>query len=39
MNGALGSVGQTAFYTDPVVARTDNQLESMRTLTDAMAAG
>ena len=39
MNGALGNVGQTVFYTDPVVARTDDQVESMRTLTDAMAAG
>ena len=39
MNNALGNVGQTVMYTDPVVVRTDNQLESMRTLTDAMAAG
>ena len=36
MNAALGGVGTTVFYTDPVVAQPTDQLESLRSLTEAM---
>jgi len=39
MNAALGSVGTAVFYTDPVVARPTDQLESLRALTEAMTGG
>ncbi|MDQ1409275.1 MAG: hypothetical protein QOJ41_1010, partial [Acidobacteriaceae bacterium] len=39
MNAALGNVGHTVYYTDPVEATPVNQLESLRTLCDDMAAG
>jgi molybdopterin-containing oxidoreductase family iron-sulfur binding subunit len=38
MNAALGNAGQTALYTDSIVPPVD-QLQSMRELTAAMAAG
>jgi molybdopterin-containing oxidoreductase family iron-sulfur binding subunit len=39
INAALGNVGHTVYYTDPVEATPVNQLESLRTLCDDMAAG
>lgn len=39
INDALGNVGQTVIYTDPVAASQVNQTESLRELTTAMAAG
>ena len=36
MNAALGSVGKAVFYTDPVAAQPTDQLESLRSLTEAM---
>ena len=39
MNDALGNVGQTVVYTDPVEAEPVDQLESLRELTADMSAG
>jgi MoCo/4Fe-4S cofactor protein with predicted Tat translocation signal len=39
MNDALGNVGQTVIYTDPVVANPQHQIESLRALVEAMSAG
>lgn len=39
INAALGSVGTTVFYTDPVVARPENQLTSLQGLVERMRAG
>ena len=39
MNAALGNVGQTVFYSDPVEARPVDQLQSIRDLANAMNAG
>jgi Fe-S-cluster-containing dehydrogenase component len=39
INAALGNVGHTIYYTDPVEATPVNQLESLRSLCDDMAAG
>jgi molybdopterin-containing oxidoreductase family iron-sulfur binding subunit len=39
INAALENVGATVFYTEPVVANPTNQTESLRELTQAMAAG
>ena len=39
INHALGNVGKTVFYTDPVAAQPVNQLESLRELVDDMRAG
>jgi len=39
INAALGNVGHTVYYTDPVEATPVNQLESLRALCDDMAAG
>jgi MoCo/4Fe-4S cofactor protein with predicted Tat translocation signal len=39
MNEALGNVGQTVVYTDPVVANPQQQAESLRALVEAMNAG
>jgi molybdopterin-containing oxidoreductase family iron-sulfur binding subunit len=39
MNNALGNVGTTVVYTDPVEAASVNQTESLRALTQAMQAG
>jgi molybdopterin-containing oxidoreductase family iron-sulfur binding subunit len=39
MNAALGNVGSTVVYTDPVAANPVDQLASLRELADAMAAG
>jgi Fe-S-cluster-containing dehydrogenase component len=38
MNAALGNVGETVFYTDPIEARPTDQVQSIRELTAAMAA-
>jgi molybdopterin-containing oxidoreductase family iron-sulfur binding subunit len=39
MNQALGNVGQTVFYTEPVDANPVNQYESLYTLVQDMSAG
>ena len=39
MNQALGNVGQTLVYTDPVEAEPTNQVESLRDLVNDMSAG
>jgi len=39
MNAALGNVGKTVFYTDPVDANPVNQTESLRDLVSDMRAG
>jgi len=39
MNQALGNVGKTVIYTDPVEANSVNQIESLKQLTTDMAAG
>jgi molybdopterin-containing oxidoreductase family iron-sulfur binding subunit len=39
INDALGNVGQTVLYLDPVMANPANQTESLRELAAAMAAG
>jgi MoCo/4Fe-4S cofactor protein with predicted Tat translocation signal len=39
INGALGNVGQTVFYTDPVEAQSENHMDSLRNLVAEMAAG
>ncbi|MDQ3248564.1 MAG: 4Fe-4S dicluster domain-containing protein, partial [Chloroflexota bacterium] len=39
INVALGSVGVTVIFSEPVEANPVNQLQSLRELTDAMAAG
>jgi molybdopterin-containing oxidoreductase family iron-sulfur binding subunit len=39
MNAALGNVGHTVFYTDPVDANPVNQTESLRDLVSDMRAG
>ncbi|MDZ7300800.1 MAG: TAT-variant-translocated molybdopterin oxidoreductase [candidate division KSB1 bacterium] len=39
MNQALGNVGTTVIYTDPVEARPVNQIESLRALANDMEAG
>ncbi|HEX6386843.1 MAG TPA: TAT-variant-translocated molybdopterin oxidoreductase [Anaerolineae bacterium] len=39
MNDALGNVGATVAYVEPVQALVDNQLESLRDLVQAMAEG
>jgi MoCo/4Fe-4S cofactor protein with predicted Tat translocation signal len=39
MNAALGNVGKTVFYTDPVDANPVNQTESLRELVSDMRAG
>ena len=39
MNAALGNVGKTVFYTDPVNANPVNQTESLRELVSDMRAG
>ncbi len=39
MNAALGSVGTTVFYTEPVELRPNDPLESLRTLTEAVSNG
>jgi MoCo/4Fe-4S cofactor protein with predicted Tat translocation signal len=39
INAALGNVGNTVYYTEPVEATPVNQLESLRTLCNDMAAG
>jgi len=39
LNHALGNLGQTVELIDPVAARPENQLESLRELADDMAAG
>ncbi|HRC87268.1 MAG TPA: TAT-variant-translocated molybdopterin oxidoreductase, partial [Thermoanaerobaculia bacterium] len=39
MNQALGNVGSTVIHTEPVEARPENQLESIRSLVDDMKAG
>jgi MoCo/4Fe-4S cofactor protein with predicted Tat translocation signal len=39
INAALGNVGNTVYYTDPVEANPVNQLESLRALCNDMAAG
>src|ERR1700730_13427235 len=39
INAALGNVGHTVYYTDPVEAAPVNQLDSLRALCDDMAAG
>ncbi|MDP9146855.1 MAG: TAT-variant-translocated molybdopterin oxidoreductase [Acidobacteriota bacterium] len=39
INAALGNVGNTVYYTEPVEANTVNQLESLRMLCNDMAAG
>ncbi len=38
MNAALGNVGTTVLYTDPIQAKTDNQIESLKTLSADMQA-
>jgi len=39
INGAIGAVGSTVVYTDPIEARPANQLAELRDLTTAMNAG
>ncbi len=39
MNHALGNVGKTVFYSDPVEAKPVNHASSLRELTEDMAAG
>lgn len=39
INDALGNVGNTLFYTEPVEVAPVNQIESLAELVDAMAAG
>ena len=39
MNAALGNVGKTVFYTDPVLANTANQNDSLKELVGDMRAG
>jgi molybdopterin-containing oxidoreductase family iron-sulfur binding subunit len=39
MNAALGNGGQTVLYTDPIGARSVDQVQSIRDLAAAMAAG
>jgi molybdopterin-containing oxidoreductase family iron-sulfur binding subunit len=39
MNAALGSVGKTVFYTDPVAVQPTDQIASLRALTEAMSGG
>ena len=39
INEALGNVGRTVSYSAPILARAESQGESMRVLTDDMAAG
>ncbi len=39
MNAALGNVGKTVFYTDPIEVEPTDQIQSLRRLTDDMHAG
>src|SRR4029077_12143681 len=39
VNSALGNVGNTVFFTDPIDANPDNQTESLRDLVADMRAG
>src|SRR5712692_6801649 len=39
MNAALGNVGKTIFYSDPVLANTANQTDSLKDLVGDMRAG
>ncbi len=39
MNAALGNVGKTVFYTDPVPVNTSNQTDSLKELVGDMRAG
>ncbi len=39
MNGALGNVGQTVVYTDPVIANATNQTDSIKSLVSDMKGG
>ena len=39
MNAALGNVGKTVFYTDPIEVESVDQVQSLRRLTDDMHAG
>ena len=39
INAALGNVGNTVYYTEPVEAKPVNQLESLRAVCNDMAAG
>ncbi|HEX7895318.1 MAG TPA: TAT-variant-translocated molybdopterin oxidoreductase, partial [Terriglobales bacterium] len=39
INASLGNVGKTVFYTDPVLATTENQLDSLKELVADMRAG
>ena len=39
INASLGNVGKTVFYTDPVLATTENQLDSLKDLVADMRAG
>jgi MoCo/4Fe-4S cofactor protein with predicted Tat translocation signal len=39
MNAALGNVGKTVFYSDPVLANTANQTDSLKDLVGDMRAG
>ena len=39
MNAALGNVGKTVYYTDPIEANPVNELESLRELVNDMNAG
>jgi MoCo/4Fe-4S cofactor protein with predicted Tat translocation signal len=39
LNNALGNVGKTVFYTDPLEVRSENQTESLRKLLEDIDAG
>jgi molybdopterin-containing oxidoreductase family iron-sulfur binding subunit len=39
LNEHLGNAGKTVFYTDPVEARPENQMESLRQLADELRSG
>src|SRR3954452_21235189 len=39
INGALGNVGKTVFYTDPVVVQSSDNLSDLRALVDEMRGG
>ena len=39
MNNALGNVGKTVFYTDPLEVRSEGQRESLKALVDDLDAG
>src|SRR5207237_9327050 len=38
-NAALGNIGKTVFYTDPVLSNTDNQTDSLKELVGDMREG